>query len=633
MPKRIQDELGGFTSDHAWQTIEVNDSGPSGSLTLRGFTWNLLNKGHEKGTGPYSNNPFNIQEDPIDYVQRKEKQLAEILSVIHDRANKNQPLDFLLLQEVNIFTNGELTGFPARNANPPKFPNPTAAVPPIPGLKGVVDNFKQQLNRLGYELELTNPQESGCKPMVTIYNKNTLQRSGPQKGFLDERGKNTCFELPFVHRQTQKPVAITNLHLPYGPPDRSDELLKYQCEQIQKGVLTVMGGDTNHPPNFELEGQIENFNYATNIEADPANPGALSVDDYRPGQSRPFKKHYDGFFCSPSDKGQTITATETDSICFEQKNGKVSTRTYSPAIEYPQYAKHTAPLPGLPWIRHRNAAKLLPFVKDPSARQNLTTFIVQAQKAAQVAPQGPAAQAPQAQAASQRPVPPPRVPAPQGLAAQAPQRPVAAPQAQSLPPQQAQAPQPTAPQPRVSPRAQPMLNAHPNFQAASAAANKVQPDNSSYNVSHYSALANNGEYRVGIRFSTPEAKEQFLKEFKQISTKAGINADAFVKSYADKPLVVYIEPSKGPQSQGTYKSRNGELSINFGNTQLRDFYFEKTGLKDEHGNKPSDPSLNKAFYYDPKVLPLQPDTNPDISKRKKIETEYTDAKPVRSLKK
>ncbi len=100
-PQKIKDKLAQYTSDHAWQTITVSDAGPTGETILRGFTWNLLNKGHAKGVTDYSNNPFNIEEPSQHYVERKQQQFNELISIIQKRKANNEPLDFMLLQEVN----------------------------------------------------------------------------------------------------------------------------------------------------------------------------------------------------------------------------------------------------------------------------------------------------------------------------------------------------------------------------------------------------------------------------------------------------------------------------------------------------------------------------------------------------
>lgn len=359
--QNIVERLKGFSSDHGWQTIAITDTGPKSKVTLRGLTWNLLNKGHAKGKGPYSNNPFDIQETEKDYVDRKRQQFAGILDIIEARQSISTPLDFILLQEVNAFTRGEIDGAPATQKMPVRQP--------IKGLKEVVDHFKQQLLALGWQLELTHPKINS-KPMVTLYNTHTLKRQGEAKGFLMADGKNTGFELPFVHRKSKKPVAIANLHLSFGSDNRKG-ILEYQFEQIQKGIFTVMGGDTNHPPNYQLDGLIGNFNYATNIDCDPKNPNRVTDVDERTGGK--FKKHYDGFFCSPGGADNRVSAIETKGICFEVKNGLPKPRIYDPSKEYPKHAQHEALTHGVPWIRTKSKDKLMPYV-DAQTRKRLNAL-------------------------------------------------------------------------------------------------------------------------------------------------------------------------------------------------------------------------------------------------------------------
>jgi hypothetical protein len=367
-PHRIQDKLDKFTSDHAWQTITVKDTGPTRKKTiLNGFTWNLLNKGHAKGLTDYSNNPFNIEETEADYVQRKSQQFQEIIAIIRDRQASRQPLDFMLFQEVNAFTNGELLGFPAKKG-PPALP----AKPAIAGLNVVVDEFKRQLDELGWGCELSNPNITHSKPLVTLYNKGTLRLNGAARGILmGPKGKNTGFELPFEHIPTQRRVAITNLHLEYTH-DHSEDILRYQFDQIRKGIFTVMGGDLNHPPNYKLVGKIGNYKYVTNIDEDPANPTSLSDADQRTRSK--FKKHYDGFLCSPGGANNRVSAQETKGKCFEIVNGSVKVREYDPKIEYRKNAKHVAPIAGVPWIKHKKIRRLLPYL-SPEATQAIAPLL------------------------------------------------------------------------------------------------------------------------------------------------------------------------------------------------------------------------------------------------------------------
>lgn len=103
--------------------------------------------------------------------------------------------------------------------------------------------------------------------------------------------------------------------------------------------------------------------------------------------------------------------------------------------------------------------------------------------------------------------------------------------------------------------------------------------------------------RVAIKFATEAQRNEFVK--------AMIDCDAssrdMFETYSGNPGVVYIKASKGIGTAGTYLSKNGGLSVNFGSTKLQERFTTFLGLR---GKELVD---GPALYFDNRRLPARPD--------------------------
>jgi hypothetical protein len=120
-------------------------------------------------------------------------------------------------------------------------------------------------------------------------------------------------------------------------------------------MFTIMGGDTNHAPNTEIVGLINNWNNITNIHGtdDGKHLTGHHEDDVN--------KCYDGFFANPSSKETSLMITEEKGEVFKKlADDSFCIRTLDPALEYKDHHRHVAP-PGRAWQR---GAWLIGLVKD-----------------------------------------------------------------------------------------------------------------------------------------------------------------------------------------------------------------------------------------------------------------------------
>lgn len=348
-------ELKNSTSDHAWQSIRVVDEDPNGQKTeIRGVTWNLLNQGFAAKTPTsFSNNPFNLDETDADYIYRKTCQMMAILFLIKHFELKGDTLDFMFLQEVNIFTAAEINRLPA--------------------LKDVTDQFKKSLAELDWEFAITT-RELGCKALVTLYNKNTLQLNNttPAKSYFQDKAKkkNTAFELNFTHQGTKRAVALTNLHLDYDKI-YFEEMIQKQFELIKRNTISVMGGDCNHPPTYGIRGVVGDCSKATNIarckDIYPDLGNLTDLDERFSSARNDVKMHYDCFFCGPGGAEHTISAEKMTSSYFTVENRNLAiVDCYEPRTEK-QHTLQPALQKGMPWCSKEDEAFYLPHMSSLTA--------------------------------------------------------------------------------------------------------------------------------------------------------------------------------------------------------------------------------------------------------------------------
>lgn len=346
-------QLDGFTSDHTPQSIHVacyQQGQANPDLSVRGATWNMMNKCFSKANcknrvTPFTNNPFDIDETAAQYEARRRQQFKDIKQLIQ------QGNDFILLQEADWIYNSSLSS-----------------------------HYRAELQKLGWELIRTPRPANGFshQASVTLYNTGKLQYTGRNRGlFASQSNRYRAIETEFVERSSQKLVAIVNCHLEFDV-DYRDAISTYQKQQTQKNIATVMGGDTNHPQNLYQESFIGNWHYATNIDCtSPPGGGApvITDEDARVGGGQHIKKRYDGFFVNPTSSTYAMI-TECDGKYFRQdpQRGWQAAPFHSGQL-LGSHAKHMS-LCGHPWERFKYILKEMDTALGQERNRNAQRKIV-----------------------------------------------------------------------------------------------------------------------------------------------------------------------------------------------------------------------------------------------------------------
>lgn len=266
------------TSDHTWQSVLVSakDQNQSHLFSLVGATWNLMNKCVSKADhGQFQNNPWDYSETEGQYLARKGCQFQKIIRKI---SHHEHGLDFVFLQEIDCLT-------------APNFLRDPHSIARYAILK---ENFIQALHNRGWDIALTTPSASPSgnkkqKPLATLYNTKVLQLASAPMSAFDKEG----FACEFVIIPSSQKITLVNLHLNYES-DYSEAIPAFQKAQVAADKFTIMGGDTNHSPNYHMTGLFTNGHYATNLGAED-DAGFLTDMD-----SQGHRKLYDGFFVNPS---------------------------------------------------------------------------------------------------------------------------------------------------------------------------------------------------------------------------------------------------------------------------------------------------------------------------------------------
>ncbi len=342
--------LGSYTSDHTQQSITaiLNDQEGFSHCSVSGMTWNTLNFGHsiENSSHGYSNNPFNIEESFDAYTKRKTVQMEVLLDTI-----KNGELDFIFLQEAKFFSDDNLSQ--------------------------EVAQFKNSLVELGWDFSVTQ-QEDNSKHLLTLWNANTLKIEGSENILLDSHDdKFTGYNLNFIHIDSSQKISLVNLHLDYTK-DYSQEILDFQYKQINNGIFTVMGGDTNHLQGFEQIGLLGHPGFASHIsgqgdykfDLDGSCTFELSTTLTINGDD--FVRRYDGFFVNPSSDITSVLAIEGNGYYFHQHNdGSYQVKLLNPQIEYPNSYMHNLP-DGNPFVGEKEFQQMFPkFPEHNNFQENL----------------------------------------------------------------------------------------------------------------------------------------------------------------------------------------------------------------------------------------------------------------------
>lgn len=345
----------GATSDHAWRSITVEFIDSSNQVTpkLQGATWNMqmwctsqadaAQRMQKKGFNvqhAHSNNPMDISEEPKEYYSRKTKQIKELEAII--QAGN----DFIFLQEPDWIDK--------TNGNPSLFAQ-----------------YKAMLSRHGWDL-MTTPTDNKYQSLVTLYNTKRLKSDSncpPVGHFIGQQsGKYRGYQTNFIDIQTNKPIALINLHLEFGK-DYRQEMLVLQKQLVSQDIPCIMGGDTNNVQNIQLENMIGNWHAATNIRGQKKPDGTLELSTIHCQRSsgKPIQKAYDGFFVNPGLNSST-RITETGGMYFSDLgNGTVEYKDYIPD---PKHTVHLS-LPGEPWQRLQSLKKRLEIEKQNAQGEQL----------------------------------------------------------------------------------------------------------------------------------------------------------------------------------------------------------------------------------------------------------------------
>ncbi len=346
--------LGSFGSDHAVQGIKVKDI--YSEVQLSGLTHNMLDKCHDGAHCPipgltFSNNPFDMMENDDEYLARKERQLNQYLILIDKAIENNAALDFIFLQEVDIFTKALSWEFEDRRNQ-------------------IVKNFIEALNKRGWSPQITQPSDN-CKPLMTLYNTQTLYPFGCNFYIKDSRNhKNTAFELICTHIPTKRMVSLTNMHLDYARDGFAlsheiSALLSMHSEASDNVVLAIAGGDCNHPREMMM-GAIGPTGRATALSKDERG---YVTRMYRSGTPNTI----DSFFVSKERYKGQIFISNTSCYFFNDKH-EVE-KVYDDFAKKRMQSSHELRLPAFNHFQSRCAGlSISEGIKlDSERRRQLTT--------------------------------------------------------------------------------------------------------------------------------------------------------------------------------------------------------------------------------------------------------------------
>lgn len=311
-----------WSSDHTPVNFCVSQQGPQPpfSLPIQIMTWNKLNQCHSKLTckatpHPYSNNPWDIDESDQQYADRVKQQREYLIQTIIDK-------DVICLQEVNDLL-----------------------FPQTPNIQQINSVFENDLDRIGYGM-IKSRKIDNTRHLVTLYNKNRLKYLN-QRGVLpSEKGKNSGLEIEFKDKTTGLSYAATNIHLEWNE-DYRQVILDYQIEQIARGIMTTISGDTNHPAD------IEQFSFAGNRDY----PTTIDVDAHQY-----ILRHCDSLAASPA-KGHSVRIVERGGKYFAPHDQGFIVKDFT---SHGVLATHESKL-SKPWVckKYLAAASPLPSFKTP----------------------------------------------------------------------------------------------------------------------------------------------------------------------------------------------------------------------------------------------------------------------------
>ncbi|MES2677955.1 MAG: hypothetical protein V4612_06585 [Pseudomonadota bacterium] len=109
--------------------------------------------------------------------------------------------------------------------------------------------------------------------------------------------------------------------------------------------------------------------------------------------------------------------------------------------------------------------------------------------------------------------------------------------------------------------------------------------------------------RLAIKFESPEKRDKFMKQFNKLQTS----------TIEDNPNVLYIDPSNGVGTTGSYVSKNGELSVNLGDNKTQFEFCSALGITNNIALMPSPGQIGSdAIYFKQELLPPKPDQKTNV---------------------
>ena len=328
-------------SDHLPRNYQVKERYDK----FKVMTWNMMNKCHDKAScsppNQFTNNPWNVNEDERQVNSRRCIQYDFLLMQL-----RRNNFSAIFLQEIN-----ELASIIENHPYPEKMTQKVQELLKKEELteeeKGILlaFNFLRQLNELGYTAHATT-KDMHCKPMVTIINTAELTVApddNPKAALpatVNGKKKHTAFVLNAKSTSTNTPINLVNLHLDYET-DYVESILDLQQSMVKQGIMGIMAGDTNHPPNSGLIGAIGDWKHTSNIDTDESS-GELTDRDLRTSRL----KNYDLLFVNPSSTTSSVTAKELDGWYFTVENGIATINPINEKTKREYISK-----PGLPWMK------------------------------------------------------------------------------------------------------------------------------------------------------------------------------------------------------------------------------------------------------------------------------------------
>lgn len=235
---------------------------------------------------------MNIDENLDQYKSRKLAQFDKIVALI-TQASIEKPIDCIFLQEIDWtrMLNTEVTLGSTDEAQ-----------------KMLCQSFIKKLDALGWGFVLAPQSPKGAKisqqTLMTLYNKNSLtpvENSGlgvlPSTCMEGKNQRYRGYQMTFTHVNGQ-PIDLVNFHLNYEYDHRED-LINVMENSIAKNHTVVMGGDANHPPNFNMDTLTGDWGSATAVDKNDIifkqTKNVVMTTHHVGTRQQNIAKHYDGF--------------------------------------------------------------------------------------------------------------------------------------------------------------------------------------------------------------------------------------------------------------------------------------------------------------------------------------------------